>query len=122
MTTPVTDFYLTTESLKVLYECMLVQKSKGDDYQNSLSTVRQADYYVRGLWSLYDIMHAKMLRLKSLMDAMEANPSKTPNYESLEDSAKDLANYCSFFVAWCRGKIDGQDLENRDLFNRKNRV
>ena len=43
---------------------------------------------------------------------------KTVNYESLEDSLKDTANYCSFGVSYLRGNMDGQDPE-RDVFGRE---
>jgi hypothetical protein len=106
------------ESVKVLQECIDLQNRKGRDYQNPNSTVRQADYYVNGVTTIYDIMHAKMLRMKSLMEAMQADDLHTAQFESLEDSAKDLINYTSFYVAYLRGKVDGQ-LPNRDLFNKQ---
>jgi hypothetical protein len=63
-------------------------------------------------------MHAKMLRIKSVMEASQS-AEYNPNFESLEDSAKDLINYASFFVAYCRGEIPGQLLDH-SIFNRKN--
>lgn len=105
------------ESIKVLEECIALQVSKGTDYQNSYSTVRQADYYPRGVATLLDIVHAKMLRLRSVVSAMEHDQSYVQNFESIEDSAKDMCNYCSFIVAYCRGQMDGQ-LEGRDFLNR----
>lgn len=59
-----------------------------------------------------------MLRMQSVMEAMQNDPAYQPNFESLEDSAKDLINYASFFVSYLRGKVDGQD-ETRDFMNRK---
>ena len=41
-----------------------------------------------------------------------------PNYESLEDTYKDMVNYASFAVSYIRGKMEGQDPE-RDMFNKK---
>ncbi len=96
------------ESVRILKESIELQRKKAVDYQNTNSSVRQGDYYPRGLESLYDIMNAKMLRIRSVLDAMEHDPEYQVNFESLEDSAKDLINYCSFFVAYSRGKIDGQ--------------
>ena len=96
------------ESVKVLKECIELQLKKAKDYQNPHSSIKQADYYPRGLHTISDQMWAKILRIYSVLEAMEKDKTYKPNYESLEDSAKDLANYCSFFVAWCRGKIDGQ--------------
>jgi hypothetical protein len=41
-----------------------------------------------------------------------------PNFESIEDTYKDMINYCSFAVAYARGKMEGQDPQ-RDMFNNK---
>ena len=106
----------TPMSAKVLAECADLQMRKANDYQNPNSTVRQADYYPNGVQSIHDTMHGKMLRMKSVMEAMRGE-GYDPNFESLEDSAKDLINYASFFVAYLRNGIDGQD-GTRDLFNR----
>ena len=48
---------------------------------------------------------------------MELDPSYEPNFESVEDSFKDMINYASFAVSFIRGGIDGQD-PNRDFLNR----
>jgi hypothetical protein len=48
---------------------------------------------------------------------MEKDPTYTPNFESIVDSAMDLINYASFVVAYSRGKMDGQD-PKRDFLNR----
>ncbi len=103
------------ESVKVLRECVDLQNKKGADYQSKASPVRQADYYTNGVTTIHDIMHAKMLRMLSLQH--KAASGDEPNFEGLEDTAKDLINYASFYVAWLRGKIDGQD-EMVDIFNR----
>jgi len=108
------------ESVKVLQECMDLQLRKSRDYQNPNSTVKQADYYPNGVITIHDIMHAKMLRMKSVMEAMQTD-GYDPNFESLEDSAKDLINYASFFVSYCRGEIPGQSIEH-DIFNRKREI
>jgi len=104
------------ESLKVLQECAELQTKKSNDYQNPNSKISQADYYPNGVTTIHDIMHAKMLRMLSVMEAMQSD-NYQPNFESLEDSAKDLINYSSFFVAYCRGGISGQN-PNNDIFNR----
>ena len=107
------------ESLKVLQECADLQLKKANDYQNPNSNIKQADYYPRGVSSLLDIVHAKTLRMMSVVEAMENDPEYSPNFESLEDSAKDLINYGSFIAAYIRGGIDGQDTD-RDFLNRRN--
>ena len=99
-------------------ECADLQLKKSNDYQNPNSNIRQADYYPRGVASLLDIVHAKTLRMFSVLEAMENDPNYKPNFESLEDSAKDLINYGSFIAAYIRGGIDGQQ-PDRDFLNRK---
>ena len=106
------------ESIKVLQECAELQDRKSRDYQNEKSRIVQADYYPRGIASIMDIIHAKTLRLWSVLEAMENDPDYKPNFESMEDSFKDLINYASFGVSYCRGKIPGQK-NDRDFLNRE---
>ena len=106
------------ESIKVLQECAELQTAKSRDYQNPNSRIRQADYYPRGIASILDIIYAKTLRMYSVLEAMESDPEYNPNFESLEDSGKDLINYASFLVAYMRNGVDGQKPEN-DFLNRK---
>ena len=106
------------ESVKVLHECIDLQTKKATDYQNPNSNIKQADYYPNGVGTLLDINHAKMLRMQSVVSAMQHDPNYNPNFESLEDSAKDMINYCSFIVSYCRGAMDGQN-SNRDFLNRE---
>lgn len=105
------------ESIKILDECKALQIKKSNDYQNPHSRIRQADYYPRGVATILDIIQAKVLRMYSVIEAMENDPSYVPNFESFEDSCKDLINYSSFAAAYSRGKIDGQD-KNKDFLNR----
>ena len=106
----------TRESLKVLQECADIQKRKSEDYQAPVSSVTQADYYLFGVDSIYDMMHTKMLRIQSVLDKMRAGHDA--NFESVEDSAKDLINYSSFLVSFLRHKIPGQD-PSKDMFGNK---
>ena len=48
---------------------------------------------------------------------LESDPSD-PNFESLEDTYKDMINYASFAVSYLRGKMEGQD-PDRDMFNKR---
>jgi hypothetical protein len=105
------------ESVVVLRECIELQLKKSRDYQNPNSSIKQTDYYPSGCLTIHEIMHAKMLRMRSVLEAMAHDPSYQQNFESLEDSAKDLINYASFFVSYARGKMEGQDL-SRDFLNR----
>lgn len=109
------------ESVNVLQECIELQLKKSRDYQNPNSSVKQADYYPTGVYTIHEIMHAKMLRSKSVMEAMMNDPNYQQNFESLEDSFKDLINYASFAVSYCRGQIPGQNRQH-DIFNRPSKV
>ena len=100
------------ESIKVLQECAELQAKKSEDYQNEGSNVQQAMHYRRGVDTIYDIMHGKMMRAASLLES-----GQEPNHESLEDTFMDLINYASFAVSYMRGEMDGQD-PNNDMFNR----
>lgn len=103
------------ESLKVLQECAELQQRKSKDYQNEKSRIRQADHYPRGCATILDMVHQKITRIYSVMEAMEHG--ETANFESIEDSCKDAINYLSFLVSYSRGKMEGQDL-TRDFVNR----
>ena len=104
-------------SLEVLKRAAEVQTKKSDDYQNPRSRIKQAMYYPRGCATILDTMAAKVLRMQSVMEAMELDPSYQPNFESLEDSCVDLINYASFFASYMKGKMEGQT-EDRDFLNR----
>ena len=106
------------ESIKVLQECAELQIKKSQDYNNPDSRIHQNMYYPRGVATILDIVWAKVLRMYSVVEGMENDPTYKPNFESLEDSAKDLINYSSFIVAYCRQGIDGQD-GTKDYLNRK---
>lgn len=100
------------ESIRVLEEAVEVQRRKSADYQNPNSTVVQADYYPNGVSTIQDVIWAKCLRAKSLLES----DAEATN-ESLEDTYIDMINYASFAVAWLRGKIPGQR-HDRDRKNR----
>jgi hypothetical protein len=102
-------------SVTVLRECMELQIKKSQDYQNPNSNVVQAMHYRRGIDSIHDIMQGKMYRAQSLLESGRADIA---NFESLEDTYKDLINYASFAVAWLRGGIEGQQ-PGYDIFNKK---
>jgi len=107
---------MTKESIIVLQECAELQSKKSEDYQNPNSNVKQADHYRRGVDSIHDTMHGKMLRAQSLLES-----GNTANFESLEDTYKDLINYASFAVSYIRGKMEGQKPE-LDYLNRPKNV
>ena len=104
------------ESLKVLQECAEMQTKKSKDYQNDESAVLQAMHYRRGIDTIHDIIIGKVMRATSLLES-----GNNPNFESLEDSYKDLINYSSFAVSYMRGKMEGQH-SDRDMFNKVKNV
>jgi hypothetical protein len=99
---------------ETLVHCQKIMESKAEDYTGK-SSVTMADYYPRGIATIHDIMHAKMLRIKSVMEQMETRDST--NFESIQDSCVDLINYTTFFVAYMDGDIPGQNSDN-DMFNK----
>ena len=100
------------ESVEVLKECIELQNKKSQDYQSKEANVTQAMHYRRGVDSIHDIIQGKCYRAQSLLES-----TGDPNFESLEDTYKDIINYCSFAVSYMRGKMEGQQPE-RDMFNR----
>lgn len=105
------------ESVKVLREVIDLQLKKSNDYQNPNSNVKQAMHYRRGIDSIHDIIQGKVYRAQSLLESA-STPGAVTNFESLEDTYKDMAAYASFAVSYLRGKMDGQD-PDRDMFNKK---
>ena len=104
------------ESIIVLQECAELQSKKSEDYQNPNSQVKQAMHYSSWCDSIHDTMHGKMLRAS----IFTWNPVQANNFESLEDTYKDLINYASFAVSYIRGTMEGQDPALDYLNNPKN--
>lgn len=102
----------------IVAECVELRRRKSRDYQNPNSNVRQAMHYRRGIGTLHDMVNQKTLRAQSLLENSENDPEAKANFESIEDTYKDIVNYAVFCVMWLRGKIDGQTL-GRDIFNRQ---
>jgi hypothetical protein len=92
------------EIKKILLECIDLTEKKSNDYRNTNSRIKHIDYMPRGRLSIMEMIHTKTMRLWSLIESDDK-----PNFESIEDTAKDLINYSSFLVAYNRGKIEGQD-------------
>ena len=104
------------ESANILLEAAELQEKKGKDYNGASTSVQQADYYTYGVYSILDTVHAKYLRMISVLQQMEQGGKE--NFESVEDSAIDLINYGSFVAAYIRGEVPGQD-GTRDIFGRR---
>jgi hypothetical protein len=105
----------TRASANILLEAAELQERKGQDYNGTQTSVQQADYYPRGVWSILDVVNAKYLRMVSVLEQMEQGGKA--NFESIEDSAIDLINYASFVAAYMRGEVPGQS-SDRDIFNK----
>lgn len=99
-------------SVTVLEECINLQTQKAADYQNPNSTVKQADHYRRGIDTIHDMIMQKLYRAQSLIES-----GNEPKNEALEDSYKDMINYCSFAVTYLRGQMEGQNPDH-DVFNK----
>ena len=95
---------MEVESIKVLRECQDIQEKKSEDYQSPNSNIKQAMHYRRGVDTIHDMIHQKLIRAQSLLESGD-----DPNHESLEDTYMDMINYCSFAVSFLRRKMDGQD-------------
>ena len=107
------------EAIHVFKECIDLMEKKSQDYNSNgsaHSSIKAVDYYPLGLDSLYQMLYTKLIRIRSVMDNIKANQNQ--NFESIEDSLKDLMVYAAFTVEFCRRKMEGQD-ENKDLFNRE---
>ena len=100
------------ESVAVPQECMDLQLRKSKDYQSDTSNVTQSMHYRRGVDTIHDIIIGKLMRATSLLES-----GNDPNFESLEDTYKDMINYASFAVSYMRGKMDGQNPKH-DMFNK----
>ena len=100
------------ESVKALQECIDLQLKKSQDYQSDSSNITQAMHYRRRVDTIHDIILGKITRATSLLES-----GKDPNFESLEDTYKDMINYASFAVSYMRGKMEGQT-PDRDMFNK----
>ncbi len=82
----------------ILDECKKLLLSKSKDY-NGANHRKLSAYFPRGLHTIIDLMNMKVLRLYSLLEQEEIDPSV------LEDATKDLINYSSMFIAQNRGLI-----------------
>lgn len=94
-----TNIVVDRRAVEVLRECIELMRKKGAAYNR----IPQAEYYPNGLSDIWTMMHQKMTRMRSLL----AEPGEN-DFESLEDSARDLINYAAFFIEFSEGKMDGQ--------------
>lgn len=65
-----------------------LHKAKSDDYGS------EREYFPFGQISYIQMLHVKTKRLVTLAQETDGNI----NFESIEDTVKDLTNYCIFFL------------------------
>lgn len=82
----INDKYVETLQ-DITQSCMELLKLKGDDYGNTISQVANLQNCSETMVVLQNC-NQKIVRINNLL-----NSNKTPNYESVNDSIKDLINY-----------------------------
>lgn len=94
------------EAVNVLQECIDLMRLKSQDYNSELGSVLPAHYYPYGMISIFTMLNTKLMRVKSVME--NALSGRDTNFESIEDSLKDLMVYSSFAVEYNRRTMRGQ--------------
>lgn len=89
----------TRRAAEVLGECAKLMEQKGAAYNG----FPQAEYYPYGMRDIWYMCFTKVKRLES-----QIIRDGEHNFESIEDSARDLINYAAFLVEFAEGKMDGQ--------------
>ena len=79
-------------SIDILKEAIEVQEAKAKDYQSN--GVQREDYFPFGVESYLQMIHIKVMRLRSTAT------NDSTNFESAKDSAVDLINYASFLAEY----------------------
>ena len=79
----------------ILSEVADLKAKKSQDYQGS--SISQAEYFPYGQVSFNHMLHTKILRIRSVSDQ-----GGSQNFESLEDSLKDLIAYATMNIEWIR--------------------
>lgn len=79
-------------SIDILKEAIEVQEAKAKDYQ--ANGVQREDYFPFGVESYLQMIHIKVMRLRSTAT------NDSTNFESAKDSAVDLINYASFLAEY----------------------
>jgi len=76
--------------LQLIEPAIKLVDRKGEDYNNA---VKLTDYFPFGDRSYQQMLHMKVLRMRSLLDKHSA-----ANFDSLTDSVYDLVNYAVFYL------------------------
>ena len=80
---------------RILLECADLLEKKSQDYNSG--PVSRDDYALYGRRSHMQMVWTKVLRLRSL-----SSSEGTVNFESVEDTLKDLCNYSAIWADWER--------------------
>lgn len=86
-------------AVRVLEECIELMELKGKAYNR----IPQAEYYPNGEHDIFVMMWQKIKRIQSLLSEDGEN-----DFESIDDSCRDLINYTSFMIEYINGEMDGQ--------------
>jgi len=80
--------------LELIQPAIEIVQKKDQDYGNA--KLGRESYFPFGAKSYVQMLHVKSQRLVSL--TQEENV--TPNFESVEDTLKDMINYAVFMLDW----------------------
>ena len=80
-------------AVDVLYEAAALKELKSKDYQGG--KWKEEDYFPFGHQSYIHMLWTKILRIRNI-----AEGDQETNFESLEDSLKDLSVYSAMYAAW----------------------
>lgn len=108
------DFTYIDHTVMVLLECIELRIRKGRDY--NAGGIQLADYFLFGIDSIFNEIHKKYLRAKSILSKLREGQSE--EFEGIEDTFMDIIVYSSFAVAYMRGVCPGQT-NSGDMFGRK---
>lgn len=78
---------------KAFMDAAALLNKKKQDYRTGVTL---QDYFPFGHYSYAQMLHTKMLRVRSLLNVLENGDR--PNFESLRDTLIDMLNYTSFYV------------------------
>ena len=80
--------------LEIIKPAMDLVVKKHEDYNTGVDL---KDYFPFGDASYLQMIHIKVMRLRSLL-------GRTANFENQEDTLKDLINYCVFYMQFLQEK------------------
>lgn len=89
---------LNKPEYSVVREAIELLERKSKDYNRG--AISRERYFPHGLLSYHQMLHTKVLRLESLLQ----KPDSNPNFESIEDTLKDLLNYAIMTLQFIRNE------------------